>query len=41
MPLTPKHILAMIAIILAVVSYWGVPTLPVAVICVGIAEIIP
>jgi hypothetical protein len=39
---SPKHILAIIGIILAVVSYWpGAPTLGVAVICLGIAEIVP
>ena len=39
---SPKHILAVIAIVLAVVSYWpGAPTLGVSVILIGIAELIP
>jgi hypothetical protein len=40
--MTPKHILAAIAVLLAVVSYWpGAPTLGVAVILLGVAELIP
>lgn len=39
--MNPQTILAIIAIILAVASYWpGVPTLPVAVICLGIALLV-
>ncbi len=39
---TPKHILAAIALLLAVISYWpGAPTLGVAVILVSIAELLP
>jgi len=39
---SPRHILAIIAIILAVVSYWpGAPTLGVSVILLGIADLLP
>lgn len=40
--MSAKYILSIVAIILALVTYWpGAPTLPLAVICLAIANIVP
>lgn len=42
MTMTPKVILSLVAIFLAILSYWpGIPTLPVAIIVLGVANLVP